>query len=73
MNYGDTLTVTITANANYAIDSVFVDDVYVGAVGSYAFETITANHTLSATFRFVDTTKPHVQNDNCNGSESRFS
>lgn len=50
VNCGDTLTYTITANGGYGILDVLVDGSSVGAVSSYSFNTITANHTISASF-----------------------
>jgi len=41
---------TITAAAGYHIAAVAVDGVPQGAVGSYPFTDITANHTIAATF-----------------------
>ena len=48
--YNESVTVEITADDCYHIDSVFVDSSYVGAVESYTFENVTGNHTLTATF-----------------------
>ena len=41
---------TITPNSGYDISDVQVDGMSVGAVGSYAFNTIIADHTISASF-----------------------
>ncbi|HKQ57804.1 MAG TPA: Ig-like domain repeat protein, partial [Candidatus Eisenbacteria bacterium] len=41
---------TITADACYAIADVLVDGVSVGAVSSYTFNDVTANHTIAASF-----------------------
>ena len=49
-SYGDTVTIEVTADDCYHIDSVFVDDVYVGGISSYTFENVESNHTLTATF-----------------------
>ena len=43
-------TYTITPDACYAIQDVVVDGVSQGALASYTFTNITANHTISATF-----------------------
>jgi hypothetical protein len=43
-------TFTITPNAGYSVNDVKVDGVSQGAVGSYTFTDITANHTIAATF-----------------------
>ena len=50
VNCGDNATYTITPDACYAIADVLVDGVSVGAVGTYTFTNVTANHTISATF-----------------------
>ncbi len=52
---GSAQTFTITALAGYAISTVLVDGAPVGAVGSYTFSNITANHTISASFTAVGT------------------
>jgi len=50
VNYGGSKTFTITPNAGYKIKDVKVDGVSVGAVSTYTFTNVTANHTISATF-----------------------
>ncbi|MEW6417445.1 MAG: DNRLRE domain-containing protein [Nitrospirota bacterium] len=50
VNYGASQTFTITANTNYSIANVLVDDTSVGAVSTYTFSNVTANHTISASF-----------------------
>jgi hypothetical protein len=47
---GGSKTFTITANSGYHISDVLVDGISVGAVSSYAFSDVTADHTISATF-----------------------
>ena len=44
---------TIAANSGYTIASVLVDGASVGAVSSYTFSNVTANHTISASFAVV--------------------
>jgi PKD repeat protein len=56
-NYGATPTYTITKNATYSIGTVLVDGSSVGAVSSYTFPALAANHTISASF----TKNPSVQ------------
>lgn len=51
VNQGDSITFTITPDSSYEIADVLVDGVSVGAVGSYTFDPVTANHTITATFR----------------------
>ena len=47
---GSDKTFTITANKGYEITDVLVDGESVGAVRSYTFENVKANHTISVTF-----------------------
>jgi hypothetical protein len=49
-------TYTITPNACYQIADVIVDGVSQGAVGTFTFTNVTANHTISATFSSTATT-----------------
>ncbi|MDP2884490.1 MAG: T9SS type A sorting domain-containing protein [Ignavibacteria bacterium] len=50
VNSGTDQTFTITPNAGYHVADVLVDGVSAGAVTSYTFTNVTANHTISATF-----------------------
>ena len=50
VNCGENQTYTITANNGYRIVDVIVDGQSVGAVESYSFDNVTANHNISATF-----------------------
>jgi hypothetical protein len=43
----------IAANTGYQISSVMVDGVSQGAVSSYTFSNVTANHTISASFNII--------------------
>src|SRR5206468_2528674 len=52
--YGSNQGFTITPNANYHVADVLVDGVPVGAVTSYTFSNVTANHTIAASFA-IDT------------------
>ena len=47
---------TITPATGYRVASVLVDGASVGAVTSYTFSNVTANHTISASFTANDTT-----------------
>jgi len=53
---GASRTFTITPNSGYRVSSVLVDGASVGAVTSYTFSNITANHTIAATFTANDIT-----------------
>lgn len=52
VNNGEDQTFTITANSNYSIADVKVDDVSQGKISSYSFDNVTANHTISASFSY---------------------
>jgi hypothetical protein len=47
---GGAKTFAITPSAGYTVSEVKVDGVSVGAVSSYSFANVTANHTLTASF-----------------------
>ena len=47
---------TITPNANYKIADVKVDGVSKGAITSYTFQNVTANHSISASFTILSYT-----------------
>ena len=57
---GTTVDYTITANSGYEITDVLVDGVSVGAVATYSFVSVTANHTIDAQFGIYDTTTTAV-------------
>jgi hypothetical protein len=50
VNYGDNQTFAMSANTGYHIADVLVDGTSVGAVTSYAFTNVAANHTISVSF-----------------------
>ena len=50
VNYGDSITFTIAADIGYHITDVGVDGVSQGAIGSYTFSNVAANHTITANF-----------------------
>jgi len=54
VNYGATQAYTITPSSHYHVASVLVDGVSVGAVTSYTFASVSADHTIAATFA-IDT------------------
>jgi len=51
VNKGDSLTYTITPNAGYEVQNVVVDGATKGAITSYTFANIAANHTINAYFK----------------------
>jgi len=55
INSGANRSFSIATNAGYHIADVMVDGVSVGAVASYTFNNVTANHTIAASFA-VNTT-----------------
>ena len=50
VNHGSDQTFTITPNLGYHVTGVFVDGAAVGAVSSYTFTSVTANHKIAAFF-----------------------
>lgn len=50
VNQGAGRTFTITPDPGYRVNAVSVDGISVGAVASYTFDSVTANHSLEATF-----------------------
>ncbi|MBI3189817.1 MAG: hypothetical protein HYZ33_04145, partial [Ignavibacteriales bacterium] len=48
--YGSDTSFTITPDAGYNIDSVYVNNIYVGTMSSYSFENVKAHHTIFVTF-----------------------
>src|SRR5207245_11709163 len=56
VNDGDGQSFTIAADAHYHILDVKVDGVSVGAVASYSFSNVTADHTIEATFAITQHT-----------------
>ncbi len=50
LNWGANQTFTISPNQGYSIASVLVDGASVGAVSTYSFTNVTANHTISCSF-----------------------
>ena len=55
---GGSLTYQIVPSANYKVKSVSVDGKNIGAVGSYTFNSIGNNHTITASFEKVATPAP---------------
>jgi len=51
VTHGSNQSFTITPDTGYDIEDVKVDGVPVGAVSSYTFNNVTANHTIAATFK----------------------
>jgi hypothetical protein len=55
VNQGANQTFTITANSGFSISSVTVDGANQGAIGSYTFSNVQANHTIAAAFQSTTT------------------
>jgi len=49
---GSNQTFTFTPNANYIVDSVFVDNAYLGRFNSYSFSNIINNHSIRVVFKY---------------------
>ena len=61
VTYDADQTYTITPAGGASVVDVLVDGQSVGAVESYAFENVTANHTITATFSSGDSGDPPVR------------
>jgi endoglucanase len=59
---GSSQSFTITANNGYQISSVAVDGASAGAVGTYTFSNVQANHTIAAAFSVIATTQKAYPN-----------
>jgi uncharacterized repeat protein (TIGR02543 family) len=68
VNHGADQAFTITADANYHIADVVVDGSSVGAVGTYTFTNVTADHTISATFAIDTYTVTYSGNGSTSGT-----
>ena len=72
-NPGDNKTFTITANSGYYISDVQVDSVSQGAISSYTFNNVQANHTINATFAAFTTPTAYFQfENNVNDTQGAF-
>ena len=58
----DSASFTITPDSGYKIADVLVDGTSVGAVSSYTFDKVTANHTIEVTFQLASTGSSHTHN-----------
>jgi hypothetical protein len=52
VNHGSNSNCTITPNADYSINTVTVDGASQGAITTYQFSNVTANHTITATYTY---------------------
>ena len=55
VNSGGSQTYSVTANTGYTISGVTVDGASVGALSSYTFSNVIANHSIAATFSVTGT------------------
>lgn len=58
ITYGADAAYTIVPAAGYVVDQVTVDGMNMGAITSYIFTNVVANHTIAATFRLMDCEVP---------------
>jgi hypothetical protein len=70
VNSGGSQTFTITPASGYQVAGVLVDGSAVGAVTSYTFSNVTANHTISVTFAAKTTSYTITATAGSNGSIS---
>ena len=69
-SFGSSPTITITPSAGYQVSGVLVDGVSVGAVSSYTFTSISANHTLVGSFSPTPYTITASSSDTLKGTVS---
>jgi hypothetical protein len=67
VEHGSSQTFSISPSSGYLISGVLVDGVSVGSPNSYTFSSVTAPHTISASFSVISTTAYKI---NCGGSAS---
>jgi mannose/cellobiose epimerase-like protein (N-acyl-D-glucosamine 2-epimerase family) len=67
VQHGSPQTFTITPSTGYQIASVLVDGISAGTVNLYTFSSVTAAHTIAASFEEISST---VYQINCGGSVS---
>jgi hypothetical protein len=60
--YGNDKTYTIAPNDGYEIEDVLVDGVSVGAVSTYTFENVKKAHTITASFKEIETADTETVN-----------
>jgi C1A family cysteine protease len=70
VSYLNNINYTITPNSGYVIDNVTVNGTSQGAITTYAFNNVTANHTISATFRSVGPRLEPVVGDSVSSEEN---
>jgi len=71
VNSGASQTFTITPNSGYAVSAVTVDGSNKGAITSYPFTNVTANHTISATFAAAAATVYEAENGTLSGGAAK--
>lgn len=52
--HGENQLFEITSATNYIIDSVFVDNMYIGNPDTYLFENVTEDHTIEVSFKYIN-------------------
>ena len=58
VNHGASQTYTIAPANGYVVDEVTVDGISMGALNSYVFTNVMANHTINATFKMAECETP---------------
>ncbi|MCX6344461.1 MAG: hypothetical protein NT018_05225 [Armatimonadetes bacterium] len=72
VNYGANQTFTFPANTGYQVANVTVDSVSQGAITSYTFTNVTANHTISATFMVLTPVAYYQFENNVNDTQGAY-
>jgi len=69
VNHGSSQTFTITPDSGYRVADVKVDEVSKGAITSFTFPSVTANHTIEAVFALDAPANQPVFAVNCGGPQ----
>jgi len=72
VSYGANQTFTFPANTGYQVANVTVDSVSQGAITSYTFTNVTANHTISAAFMVLTPIAYYQFENNVNDTQGAY-
>jgi hypothetical protein len=61
VEYGTSLTLKLTPDTGYGVADVIIDGTSKGAVRTYTFDKVTANHTITARFKIMDISEPVIE------------
>ena len=61
VEYSTSLTLELTPDTGYGVADVIIDGKSMGAMRTYTFDNVTANHTITAKFKIMDTSEPVIE------------